>query len=140
MTMGRSVRLGLAVACLGLAVAPGTRAAAAEPPVADFAKLKDAAGEDLATSEGMAYAKHNQKALQDAISAAFGKCSDQIPAGKSAAFEFVVGIGADGTPQDVVVRTEDPFGTCFAKAFPATNIGKPPKQPFHVYVYMGAGK
>ena len=140
MRIARRVGLGL-LATILLATPVMTSAATdGAPNGVDFARLKETAGLDLGTPEGMNYMKSHKKDLEAAINAAFGQCSNQVPAGKTVAFEFIVGVGADGMPQEVLVRPEDPFGACFGKEFASNKIGAPPKLPFHVYVNMGAGK
>ena len=140
MSMLGGLSVGLLWTCLAAVAAPQPRASEAVPKVSEFERLKAEAEANLETGEAMDYMFAARKAIEAATNSAHRTCSEKLPSGTNPAFEFIVGVGRDGMPQQVLVQPEDGYSVCFAHAFAANKIGVPPKQPFHIYIDMGSGK
>jgi hypothetical protein len=67
MSIARRIGLGLLATIVWETPAMTSAATDVAPNVVDFAKLKETAGLDLGTPEGMTYMKSNKKALEAAI-------------------------------------------------------------------------
>lgn len=138
MSLQRSLGLGLLATCLAATAGARAQAADALPTKTKFAILKEQAATDMSTAEGAAYVTSEAQALKAGIDSAYGTCSGRLPGAKIPSLELIIGIGEDGTPQEVIPEPQDDFSACVASELLLKKFQAPPKKSFVMYANRDA--